>query len=207
MSYRSVHSVRPSVLEGNVVKKAFVLKSALALAMATPLIASAESQLVTGTGITAGASARLDFRIIIPGFIALRVGPGAVLTNNNTIGAVEFTVSETQVTADGTINPSSGAPVDVALLSNVGNVAFEASGADLTAGTDTISLSRISATVASGNLAHPTFNGPPLIVAPASGRIVNRSGTWNFTYNHQGATDPVPAGTYSTQVTYTASLP
>lgn len=188
-------------------KKAIVLKSALAVALAAPLMASAESQLATGTNTTAGASARLDFRIVIPGFISLRVGPGAIMTNDTNVGEVLFNVSEAQATADGLINPTSGAPVEVALRSNVGTVAFRATGADLTDGTDTIPLTRISATVASGDLSHPAFNAPALNVAPTSGRVINRSGTWNFTYNHQGATNPVAAGSYTTQVTYTAALP
>ena len=44
-------------------------------------------------------------------------------------------------------------------------------------------------------------------VAPTAGRVVNRSGSWTFSYSHQGSTAPVAAGDYQTTVTYTASKP
>ena len=102
---------------------------------------------------------------------------------------------------------TTGSPVQVALLSNVGSVDFGSAGADLSDGTSTIPLSQIAVTTPTGNLAHPAFNATAVTVPATSAGIVNRSGTWAFSYNHQGATAPVGAGTYTTQVTYTAVAP
>lgn len=183
-------------------KKALLLKSALALALVSPLMASAESQLVT----SGSATARLNLRVVIPGFIALKVGSGAILSNTNTIDLVEFALTEPQVNVDGTVAATSGGVVPVQLLSNIGNVNFSSTGAALTSGTETIALSRI-AVASAGTLAHPAFGAAATTVTPTSGRIVNRTANWTFSYNHQGATAPVGAGTYETQVTYTAVAP
>ena len=57
-------------------KNSLLLRSALALALATPLMASAESQLVTGAG---SATANLDLRVVIPRVLFLGVGMVASL--------------------------------------------------------------------------------------------------------------------------------
>lgn len=184
-------------------KKALLLKSTLALALATPLLASAESQLVTGTGT---ATARLNLQVVIPAFIALKVGTGAIRSNTTTVDLVDFVLTDAQAGADGTIAATSGGVVEVALQSNIGNVNFSSSGAALSDGTDSIPLSRIAVST-SGTLPHPAFGATATSVTPTAGRIVNRSGDWTFSYNHQGATAPVGAGTYTTVVTYTAVAP
>lgn len=186
-------------------KKSLFIQTAVALALAAPLLASAESNLALGG---ADAAADLNFRVVIPGFIALKIGTGAILTNTNTTDRVEFALSDPQVTVDGAVAPTSGGTVSVALLSNVGTVDFASTGADLTDGTETIPLSSISVANTTGTLAHPTFNAAATPVATNVGsKVINRSGTWTFSYNHQGATTPVGAGTYDTTVTYTAALP
>ena len=184
-----------------------LLKSALALAMAAPLMASAESSIVTGTNTTTGATADLNFRVVIPEFISLRIGTGAVLTNNGTVDTVEFLLTDAQATADGAVAATTGGTVQVALLANVGDVDFGSTGADLTDATsgDTIPLTSITS-VDAGTLANPGFN-TTVTSAANFGRVVNRSGSWTFSYNHQGATAPVAAGDYQTTVTYTAAKP
>lgn len=184
-------------------KKALLLKSTLALALATPLLASAESQLVTGTGT---ATARLNLQVVIPGYIALRVGTGNILTNTNTVDLVNFVLTDAQASLDAAIPATTGGLVQVALQSNIGNVNLSSAGAALTSGPDSIPLSRI-AVVSAGTLTHPTFGAAATTVNPTAGRIINRTGTWTYSYNHQGATAPVGAGTYTTQVTYTAVAP
>lgn len=184
-------------------KNALLLQSALAVALAAPLLASAESQLVSGTGT---ANARLNVRVVIPGFIALKVGTGAILSNTATVDLVDFTLTDPQVGVDGTIAATSGGVVPVQLLSNIGNVNFASAGAALTSGADSIPLSRV-AVASAGTLAHPAFGAAATAVTPTAGRVINRSGSWTFSYNHQGATAPVGAGTYTTQVTYTAVAP
>lgn len=185
--------------------KALLLKSTLALALATPLLASAESQLVTGTG-TGTATARLNLQVVIPGYIALKVGTGAILSNTNTVDLVNFVLTDAQATTDAAIPATTGGVVQVALQSNIGNVNLSSAGAALTSGPDSIPLSRI-AVASGGTLTHPAFGAAASTVTPTSGRIINRSGSWTYSYNHQGATAPVGAGTYTTQVTYTAVAP
>lgn len=184
-------------------KKALLLKTSLVLALATPLLASAESQLVAGTGT---ATARLNLQVVIPGFIALKVGTGAILSNTNTVDQVSFVLTNPQAGADGAIAATSGGVVRVEMLSNIGNVNFSSAGAALTSGPDSIPLSRI-AVASLGTLPHPVFGAAATTVNPTSGRIINRTSDWTFSYNHQGATAPVGAGTYTTQVTYTAVAP
>lgn len=185
-------------------KKALLLKTTLALALATPLLASAESQLVTGNGT---ANVDLNLRVVVPGFIALKVGTGAILGNTSTVDLVDFVLTDPQATADGNVAATSGGVVPVQLLSNIGNVNFSSAGADLSNGTETIPLSRIAVAVGGGTLAHPTFGAAATTVTPTSGRIINRTSNWTYSYNHQGATAPVGAGNYQTTVTYTAVAP
>ena len=190
-------------------KKSLILKTAIALALAAPLLASAESNIVTGTNTTTGASADLRFRVIIPQFIALKVGTGAIFSNTGTVDTVEFALTDPQATTDGTLAATSGGVVSVALLSNVGNVNFSSTGSDLAdtlIPSNTIPITRISATD-TGTLAHPVFNAGAISVAPTSGRVINRTDTWTFSYDNQGATAPVGAGTYESTVTYTAAKP
>ena len=144
-------------------KKALLLKTTLALVFASPLLASAESSLVGGTGT---ANARLNLQVVIPGFIALKVGTGAILSNTNTVDLVNFTLTDAQAAADGTVGATSGGVVPVQLISNIGSVNFSSAGAALTDGTDSIPLSRI--TVASaGTLAHPAFGAAACLLSVA----------------------------------------
>lgn len=183
--------------------KSLLLKTTLAVAMATPLLASAESQLVSGTGT---ATARLNLQVVIPGFIALKVGTGAILSNTNTVDLVNFVLTDPQTGVDGNVAATSGGVVPVQLLSNIGNVNFSSAGAALTSGPDSIPLAQI-AVASAGTLPHPAFGAAATTVNPTSGRVINRTSNWTFSYNHQGATAPVGAGTYTTQVTYTAVAP
>lgn len=184
-------------------KKALLFKTTVALALAAPLLASAESQLVAGNG---NASVDLNLRVVIPGFIALKVGTGDILSNTTTVDLVEFVLTDPQATVDGSVAATSGGVVPVQLLSNIGSVNFASTGADLVNGAESIPLSRI-AVASSGNLDHPAFGAAATTVTPTSGRIINRTSDWTFSYNHQGATAPVGSGNYETTVTYTAVAP
>ena len=182
--------------------KSLLLKSTLALALTAPLLAQAESNVATNAAANAGgagASARLNVSITIPRFISLQVG--TIGTNN--VDTVSFVLNETQATTGGAVNATSGSPVTVALRSNVGSVDLEASGGNLSDGTNNIPLTDLSVTT-TGDLAHPAFGGS-LPVAPNVGTaVINRSGTWAYTYNHNTSR---AAGTYTATVTYTASAP
>lgn len=157
-------------------KSSLLLKSALALALATPLLASAESQLVIGTG---GATARLDFRVVVPRVLFLGVGTGAAaLANNTTIDTVTFDYS-TNPAALGTgaaAGAITGNVVPVRVLGNNGQITLAASttGA-LTNGTaDTIPWSEITSTSSLAALPSPAI---PLTGAGATSNVTLSSGT------------------------------
>jgi len=170
-----------------------------------PYIAGAESQLTIGAGT---ASARLNFQVIVPRVLFLAVGTGNVsLANNSTIDTVVFDYSSNP-TALGTgvaAATITGNAVSVRVLGNNGQVEIAAagSGTGLTNGTDTIAWTEISSTSSDGTFpvpavgatANPTLN---------SGRLTNRTATWTYTYAN---TNIVAPGTYTGQVTYTASMP
>lgn len=175
-------------------------QTAVALALAAPMLASAESELVTGTATTAGADARLNFQVVIPAFISLQVGSAGA----GNIDTVEFNLTDAQAAASGSYAATTNPSVAVSLLSNVGNVALSSVGAPLTSGANTIPLSTIAVTSSNGQLPHPGFNASTTI-NPSAGRIVNRTANWSFAYNHDATT--VGDGTYTTQITYTAARP
>lgn len=181
-------------------------------AMAASLVAClattaafAESRLVTGASTSTGAAAKLKLTVIIPEFIALKVGTGALYTNTATVDEIIFTVPETSVASDTTI---SGAPVAVQLVSNVGNVSLSSSGSALTSGTETIALNQISVSSSNVALPHPGFGAAATTLTPSgSSKVINASTNWTFSYAHQGITAPIGAGTFTTQITYTAAKP
>ncbi|MCL4690044.1 MAG: hypothetical protein KJ007_15890 [Burkholderiales bacterium] len=189
---------------------------ALAVALAVPAIAAAESNFVTGAATATGANARLDFRIIIPSVLYLAVGTSNLpaLTNNTTVDLVDFGTIATP--GSGAVAATSG-PVSVAIRGNNGNISLTANhvgpGGLWDGASEYISMTTITAT-SSGSIGHPTFvdNGAstPVVVTPNVGtKITNRTDTWTFSYAN--ATIPA-AGTYGTaanqgRVTYTATMP
>ena len=192
-------------------------KIALAVALAIPAIAAAESNFVTGAATATGANARLDFRIIIPSVLYLAVGTSNLpaLTNNATVDQVDFGTIASP--GGGAVAATSG-PVNVAVRGNNGDISLTAThvgAGGLADGTgEFISMTTITGTSGGGGIGHPTFvdNGTsaPVVVTPNVGtKITNRTDTWTFSYSN--ATIPA-AGTYGTQanqgrVTYTATMP
>ena len=94
--------------------------------------------------------------------------------------------------------------VTVRVVGNNGNMTLGAvsGNPNLLSGTDTIPWSQILTTV-SGTTAHPPINGAAISYT-ATGKIVNAAGTWTYAYDN--SVTP-PAGTYTGQVTYTATTP
>ncbi len=196
-------------------KKALLLKSALALALVTPLLASAESQLVTGAG---NASARLDFRVVVPRVLFLSVGTGAAYTTNNTVDVVEFNYA-TNPAAVGTgaaAGVISGNVVPVRVIGNNGQISLTATttGAltnEQTPG-DTIPWTQITSVSSLAALPSPvipaTGTGAVSNVTLSSGtKVTDRAATWTFSYANSAV---VPFGTYGTtngRVQYTAAMP
>ncbi len=187
-----------------------LLKSALALALASPLLASAESQLVVGAG---SATARLDVRVVIPRVLFLAVGTGSAgLATNATIDTLTFDYTATPA-AVGSGTPSAGQDVNVRVRGNNGQVVLTASttGALTNATADTIPWSQISATSNLAALPSPviplTGTGAGSNVTINSGRVTDRTAVWTYTYANDAVVAPGTYGTTNGRVTYTASMP
>ena len=203
-------------------KKALLIKTAVALALATPMLSMAESQLAA-TGANTTASARLNVRVIIPRVLFLGVGTGAGALND----PLTANTNQTTVTFDYTNNPQAvgggaGSPaatvtnavVPVRVVGNNGIVSLVAAttGALTNANNDTIPWSQISASSSAAALPAPgipaTGNGTAVPLTPNVGtRVTRLTADWTFSYANAAV---VPAGTYGTtngQITYTASMP
>lgn len=193
----------------------------VAVAMALPLAANAESDFTTGAGALT-ANARVDFTIVIPKILYLRVGTGTNYADNATIDSVVFTVPAANV-GDGSAiagvgGDLTGGVVTARLIGNNGDITLNVTtGGALSNGSgDSISYAQITTTVAvltSGTaLAAPTLaNGAgSAITIPATAKVVNRDATWTYAYANAAV---VPPGTYGATVgnngraTYTASMP
>lgn len=185
--------------------KSLILKSAIALALAAPLLASAESALTIGGG---SAAARLNFQVVIPRVLYLAVGTGnAALADNGTIDTLTYDYSA-NVAAIGNTTDSAAQTVNVRVLGNNGQIAVGAvgSGTGLVsslAPADIIPWTEILASSSS-----PAFNAPAVGASAnptlSAGKVTNRTATWSFAYSNTNI--PAP-GTYTGQVIYTATMP
>lgn len=193
-------------------KKSLFVHAAVALAVAAPLLAQAESELVIGSG---AAEARLDLRVVIPRVLFLGVGTGAAtpLATNATVNELTFDFSTNpldvgtgalagSITNDGPT--PAGAAIPVRVFGNDGQITITATNpANLISGTDTISFADLSVLSDNAALAAPGFNGG-VSTPTTAGRITNQTAVWTYSY----ANTATPAfGTYEGQVTYTATMP
>lgn len=201
-------------------KKNLLLKTTLALSLAAPLLASAESQLVA----TGNAVARLDFRVIIPRVLFLGVGAGATtvpVANNTNVDLVTFDYT----TNPGAVGAGAGSPaavitgavVPVRVVGNNGQIVLTAATTgDLSnGGGDSIPWTQISATTSLAALPSPTIpltgtGGGSNVLISSGTKVTDRSANWTFSYANAAV---VPAGTYGAtvanngRVTYTATMP
>jgi hypothetical protein len=173
--------------------------------------AGAESNTATGNGALS-ASARLNFQITIPKFIIFRVGTAGA----GNIDTVLFDPAATNVAnATAGFGATGGTgTVAVSIISNGGAVtlleANDGGGNGLSDGGATpnyISYAQIN-TADGGNITPPTLSdagGNVQTITPTAGAVTIRNDTWTYTYDNP-ATPPAP-GTYTGQVTYTASVP
>lgn len=205
-----------------------------ALAAIAPLVAQAESNFTTAAG-TQSATARLDFRVVVPKVLFLQVGTGTNLANNATVNEVSFDVPAGAV-GNGTAVAGTGGDlasggVTVRVLGNSGTVSLtNATTGQLTSGvvgnptvpwTDIVVTAGALATTTAGYtnaaIAHPPFNNAAAggasttaTTLAASAGLVRREGSWTFAYAN---TATLPAGTYGDtagnngRVTYTATAP
>lgn len=196
---------------------------AAAVLAATPMLASAESDFVSGTG---NASADLDFQIVIPRILFLRVGTGTNFADNGTIDLISFNVpgasvgNGTAVAATAASGDLGNGTVTARVLGNGGNVTLTSAtlGALSNGAGSTISYSEISTAVAAlggvpgAAMPHPTLadTGTGSVALTATLGVVNRGATWTYSYDN---TNLVAPGTYggvgvqNGRVTYTASTP
>ena len=208
--------------------KKIILVSSMALACALPAVSHAESNFTNPAASTSTASGRLDFTVVVPSVLFLRIGTGgAVGVAGAVIDGLTFTVPATNI-GDSTVIAGTGGDltngaVTVRVFSNFGsNVTLNSSvTAPLTSGTDTIPWSQITviasalsaATAGFTNAAitHPAFSATTgagtATTLTAASRLVRQEGKWTFSYSN---TAVVPAGTYgapgtSGRVTYTAT--
>lgn len=192
-------------------RKNLLVKTAVALALAAPLLASAESQFVVGTG---SASAKLDFRVVIPRVLFLGVGTGAAaLSTTATVDRLTFDYTSNPNTigsgaAAGSITNTGGFASNafpVRVFGNNGQVQIAAAGGpNLTSGADTIPFTQITGTSDSTNLPNPVLGAAAVNVAASAGKVTDRTANWTFSYANTVA---APAGTYNGQITYTATMP
>ena len=188
-----------------------------------PLLANAESTFVTGAGALT-ASARLDFQVVIPKFLYVRVGTGTNVANNATVDLITFTVPAANVGDSSVIAGVGGdlaaGTVTARVQGNNGAITFGSTttGPLNTGGADTISYAQIATAVATNTsataLAHPTLvDGATTNIAlvPNVGtKGTNLDAKWTFTYKNQNIVAPGTYGGVNTnggRVTYTASMP
>ena len=164
----------------------------------------------SNTGTTS-ANARLNFRVTIAEYIEFRVGsPGAA------VDEIQFSPSLADIQAPNVVSGSggdlTGGEVTVRLLSNTSNAvtvtAYNPSTTGLwDGGTEYINYANIITTESgAGGLTPPilTNAGGNSTTLAAGPNDINTA--WTYTYEHTTGPEPLP-GTYTGQVTYTASAP
>jgi hypothetical protein len=200
-----------------------------ATALAVPLMSSAESSVQTGTATAApGATAHVDFSIVIPKILYLRVGTGSAyttgaLTANTTVDLITFSPTSAQL-GNGTAVAGTGGDLNggietAAVVSNSGNVTLNATatGALSDGAGDSIPFTQIttSATTLTSATALPApvltnaASANVVLTAPAT-KVIVEDAKWTYAYSNSAS---VPAGTYggvntnNSRVVYTATMP
>ena len=198
--------------------KKLLLVSSIAAALAAPMFAHADSKSTTSVVTGSTASANLDFAIVIPSVLYIRIGAGnpVAAADNTTVNKLTFTVPAANI-GDSTAIASlggdldAGAAVTVRIFSNFGTgVSLNAAstGALTSTGGDTIPWTEIGITPSAlatptagyvnGTLPHPTLTATavtgntPVAIAAVS-KLVRQEAKWTFKYLN--TTTPV-AGSY-----------
>ena len=212
--------------------KRIILISALSLAGLFASSAQAESQFVNPATTNSVASARLDFTVVIPQVLFLRVGTSSGnAATDGTIDGITYTVPAANV-GDASVIAGVGGDltagaVTVRSYGNGGNISLNSTTTGpLTTGTagEVIPWSQINVVAAplavtttgftNASITHPAFNtgaaggAGTATTLTATNKIVRVEGKWTYTYLNANA---VPAGTYggtiakNGRVTYTAT--
>jgi hypothetical protein len=200
-----------------------------AASLLLPVMAVAESNVQTGAAtVTPGATAHVDFSIVIPQVLYLRVGTGSsyttgVYTANVTVDQIVFSPTAAQV-GNGTPIAATGGDLTggvetAAVVSNFGNVTLNAtaSGALIDGTGDSIPFTQITTTAATLTSATAlpapvltnTTSANVVLTAPAS-KVIVQDAKWTYHYANTAA---VPGGIYggvnvnNSRVVYTATMP
>ena len=210
--------------------KKFALSAIFGAIALAPVLSHAESTTITPAVVGSAPASRVDFTILVPPVLYVRVGTGNAIAaaDNATVDSLSFTVPGANLGDSSAIAGTGGdltaGAVTVRVFANKGtNVSLNSSvsGALSNGVGDTIPWSEIN--VASSALAvptagytsgitHPTFsatsgNGTATTLA-ATGTLVRFEDKWTFTYKN--TTTPA-SGTYGSsvanngRVTYTAT--
>jgi len=184
---------------------------ALVAVMAAPFAANAESTFNTGTGSPIQTTARVDFQIQIPKFLTLQVGSAGA-----TIDTITFAPTATDLinltAVDGTGGNSGASGVTTVVRGNNGTVSLSANTtAALSNGsggfidwTQITTDSSNSAGLPAPILVNGVGASVPVVANNAGGRVTNQTATWTYQFVNSVV---APQGTYTGQVTYTASMP
>jgi hypothetical protein len=212
--------------------KKLILVSALSFAGLLSTAVHAESQFVNPATAGSVATARLDFTIVIPQVLFLRVGTSSSNTaTDSTINGITYTVPGANVGDASVITGVGGdltaGVVTVRVYGNGGNINLNsATTGPLTTGTAgeviqwsdiAVASAALTATTAgftNTGITHPAFNtgaagGAGTVTSlVATNKVVRVEGRWTYTYLN---TATVPSGTYggtvarNGRVTYTAT--
>jgi hypothetical protein len=200
-----------------------------AASLMLPVMVIAESNVQTGAATaTPGATAHVDFSVVIPQVLYLRVGTGSsystgVYTANTTVDEIVFSPTAAQVgngiAIAGTGGDLTGGVETAAVVSNFGNVTLNAtaSGALIDGSGDSIPFTQIttaastltSATALPAPVLTNTTSANVVLTAPAS-KVIVQDAKWTYHYANTAA---VPGGIYggvnvnNSRVVYTATMP
>jgi hypothetical protein len=165
------------------------LATVLAVGASMPLTSLADSDFTVG-GVGSQALADLNFEVVIPAFVYLRVGSVGATVDTvqfDLTGIAPGTGPGTVPDVNVTVQLTSNAPGGVNLTAS----AFVAATGPLAASVPEISVSD------TGTISHPAFGG----AAVNFGGTINVTDTWTFSYANNNV---YPVGTYSDTITYTA---
>lgn len=214
-------------------KKFALAAIAGAAVLSVPFAALAESTTINPATTGSAATAHLDFTVVIPAVLYLRVGTGSGVgaANNAAIDSLTFTVpaanlgDNTVIAAGATDGDLTNGAVTVRIFSNVGtNVTLNSSvtGQLINGNGDTIPWTQIAVAAAAlgattpgytnAAITHPTFSATSgagtATTLTAASHLVRQEGKWTFSYSNAAM---MPAGTYGStiakngRVTYTAT--
>ena len=178
------------------------LVAAMCAIAAVPMASQAASNFDTTSPYSAAVD--LNFNVVIPSYIFLRVGSVA------SVNTLVFSPTVAEMEASTAVLPTggdvSGSDLTIAVRGNVGNMTLAASNlANLVSGGNNIPTSTLTASNPTGSITVPAFGGNISLTAGGNGTF-NQAGTWRYTWANPANT-VYPPGTYAGTATYTLSAP